>query len=199
MYTIFKNDTSIILTDDRNILGKENCFLWIDFGKKEALNNLLSEDLPKLYLYHTDLGAMWSSFKENFKVIEASGGIVENETGHILFIFRNDKWDLPKGKIEVNESREEAGLREVEEECGFQEIKLLDYFDTTYHIYTEKNEEVLKVSFWYRMYSNDLQLVPQTEEGITDLMWVSQHEVSKQLDNTYPNIALLVGRYWPDS
>ena len=199
MYTIFKNDSSIILTDDRNILGTENCYLWIDFNQKEALNKLLSEDLPKLYLYHADLGAMCNSFKENFKVIEASGGIVNNESGQILFIFRNEKWDLPKGKIELDESREEAGLREVEEECGFKEIKLLDYFDTTYHIYSENNEEILKVSFWYRMYSNDLQLAPQTEEGITDLMWVSRADVSKQLDNTYPNIALLVGRYWPDS
>jgi len=154
MYTIFKNDTSIILTDDRNVLGVENCYLWSDLNQKEALNKLISQGLAQLYLYDADLVAMWQSFKENFKLIEASGGIVSNKSGDILFIFRNGKWDLPKGKIEFNETREEAGIREVEEECGFKELKLLDYFDTSYHIYSEKNESVLKVSFWDKMYSD---------------------------------------------
>lgn len=199
MYTIFKNDTSIILTDDRKILGAQNCYLWTDYNQKEALNKLASGHLSKLYLYDADLGGMWNSFKKMFKVIEASGGIVNNQSGEILFIYRHDKWDLPKGKIELNETREAAGIREVKEECGFNKINLLDYFDTTYHIYEEKEEDVLKISYWYRMYSNDNNLIPQVEEGITDLTWVSQVEVSKQLVNTYPNIALLVGRYWPDN
>jgi hypothetical protein len=49
------------------------------------------------------------------------------------------------------------------------------------------------------MYSNDKMLVPQEEEGITDLAWVSRADVSAFLQNTYPNIALLVEMYWPDN
>ena len=199
MYTIFKNDTSIILTDDRNITGNHDCYLWIDFNRKEALDKLISDGPSKLYLYDADLTGMWRSFKGLFKVIEASGGIVQNEEGDILFIYRNDKWDLPKGKIELNETREIAGIREVQEECGFKEIKLLDYIGTTYHLYSEKKEEVLKMSYWYKMYSNDKVLVPQLEEGITDLSWVSRTDVPELLQNTYPNIALLVEMYWPDN
>jgi len=195
MYTIFKNDTSIILTDDRKVLAKDNCFLWIDFNQKHALNELIFQSNAQLYLYDADLKNMWTSFKNLFKVIEASGGIVKNDKDHILFIFRHGKWDLPKGKIELDESREEAGIREVEEECGLHEIKLLNYFETSYHIYKEQEEEILKVSYWYQMYSEETLLIPQTEEGITDLAWVSQTEIPILLQNTYPNIALLIGQY----
>jgi len=199
MYTIFKNDTSIILTDDRNIIGKQNCYLWIDFNQKATLDKLISENFPKIYLYDPDLGDMWHSFKMLFKVIEASGGIVKNKSDEVLFIFRNDKWDLPKGKIELNESKEEAGIREVKEECGFKDIHLLDYIGATYHIYSEKKEDVLKISYWFKMYSDDTLLLPQIEEGITDLLWVSRADIARQLQNTYPNIALLIAMYWPDN
>ncbi len=78
---------------------------------------------------------MWKQFRQHFKIIEASGGIVKNEMGQILFIFRNGIWDLPKGKIEVGERKEEAGLREVEEECGFTSLTLGKFIGTTYHLY----------------------------------------------------------------
>ncbi len=197
MYTIFKNDISIILTDKRNMLSDDNCYLWIDFNRIEAVNELIFKSEARLYLFDSDLESMWGSFQEMFKVIKASGGIVKNDSDEVLFIFRHDKWDLPKGKIELNESKEEAAIREVEEECGFKNLRLVDYIGTTYHIYTENMEDVLKVSYWYEMYSNDTMLAPQIEEGITDLAWVPKSEVSSVFQNTYPNIALLVGMYWP--
>ncbi len=199
MYTIFKNDTSIILTDDRNVLAKDDCFLWNDFNKMNTLNELILKSEAQLYLYDADLKNMWESFKMLFKVIEASGGIVKNDHDDILFIFRHGKWDLPKGKIEIGESREIAGLREVEEECGLHKIELHSYFETTYHLYKENDEEILKISYWYRMYSEETVLIPQIEEGITDLSWLSISEFPKVLHNTYPNIALLIGMYCSSS
>ena len=113
-----------------------------------------------------------------------------------LFIFRNEMWDLPKGKIEEGETKEEAGLREVEEECGFTSLELEDFIGTTYHLYTEKNTEVLKISYWYKMTSNQKDLTPQLEEGITALKWVKQDDLDLVLDNTYPNISLLIDMYY---
>ena len=49
MYTIFKNDTSIILTDDRNITGNHDCYLWIDFNRKEALDKL-KDDWEEVFI-----------------------------------------------------------------------------------------------------------------------------------------------------
>lgn len=37
--------------------------------------------------------------KKKLEVIKAAGGLVENNKGELLFIYRNKKWDLPKGKV----------------------------------------------------------------------------------------------------
>ena len=195
MYTIFKNDTSIILTDDVNMLLKKDHFLWKEVREQNRLEKLLSMKHTEVYLFDKDLQAMWKEFKEYFKIIEASGGIVKNESGEILFIFRNGIWDLPKGKIEINESREEAGLREVEEECGFTSLSLGKFIGTTYHLYDEKESQVLKVSYWYEMTSSQKDLTPQLEEGITALKWVGKADQHQILDNTYPNILRLLEMY----
>ena len=65
-----------------------------------------------------DIKKVWKRFKKPFKDVRAAGGLVENSEGAFLFIFRNGKWDLPKGKMEKGEKKKETALREVEEECG---------------------------------------------------------------------------------
>jgi 8-oxo-dGTP pyrophosphatase MutT (NUDIX family) len=195
MYTIFKNDTSIILTDKGNIPEEKHHFLWKDIRREKGLDRILSMTNVKVYLIDEDLEGMWSEFKQHFKIIEASGGIVKNDLGQILFIFRNGIWDLPKGKIEAGETKEEAGLREVEEECGLSSLTLGNFIETTYHLYKEKETEVLKVSYWYEMSSNQKDLSPQLEEGITDLKWIGPSDLDLILDNTYPNISLLLEMY----
>lgn len=195
MYTIFKNDTSIFLTDNRTVLSSEDAFLWSEWKELDRLKSLLSGSLGELYLYDQDLDKMWSAFKDKFKVIEASGGIVRNTKGQMLFIFRHDKWDLPKGKIESNESQEEAAIREVREECGFKSLKMGKFVGTTYHVYNEHESDVLKLSHWYEMFSDETQLIPQTEEGITELRWVAEKDLKTVLQNSYPNIILLTDMY----
>ncbi len=195
MYTIFKNDVSIILTDDRNSIGTKPYLLWKEIQQKKVLDQLLSFGQRNIFVYHEDLAGMWTDFKNNFKVIEASGGIVKNNFDQLLFIFRQDKWDLPKGKIEKGETRKDAALREVSEECGFKTSSLGNDIATTYHLYTEDKDEVLKISYWYEMFSSETELTPQTEEGITALKWVNKDELNLVLDDTYPNICALVDTY----
>ena len=195
MYTIFKNETLIILTDEVNFSDKGLHFNWEELSTKEALFNLLSEGLNKIVIYHSDLKFLWQDFRKKFKIIEASGGIVKNRKNEVLFIYRNDKWDLPKGKIESGETRIEAALREVEEECGFDKLDPGEFITTTYHLYSENHEEILKVSYWYEMFSDQTDLVPQLEEGITALRWVREKDFHSVLNNTYPNISLLMESY----
>ena len=105
------------------------------------MERITSMKMLRYILFDEDLRLCGRNSKQYFEIIEASGGIVKNESGEILFIFRNGIWDLPKGKIEDNESREEAGLREVEEECGFRSLKLGHFIGTTYHLYDEKESQ----------------------------------------------------------
>ena len=192
MYTIFKNDSSVILTDDEHFLTQSTALSWSRENMSHVLNSFLANEGESFVLIGKDLDSMWSDFKKNFKLIQAAGGVVRNAENSILFIFRNEKWDLPKGKLDPGESFEMAAIREVEEECGFNSLVLGDFIQTTYHIYEEKERQILKVSKWYEMFSDETALTPQLEEGITELRWVSPDSKGEVLENTYPNIELLI-------
>lgn len=126
--------------------------------------------------------------KKHFKVIVAAGGLIENE-GKILFIFRNGKWDLPKGKAEKGESAEETALREVFEECGVK-VKINSLLANIWHTYPHKNKEILKCTIWYKMQSLDnSEQSPQHEEGIEKIEWLSLEQIPEKIyPNTYASI-----------
>jgi len=192
MYTIFKNDCSIFLTDNPKNKEKNNFYSWVNIDKKKLFSKIEKDKNCSLILYHPDLNLMWNKFLKHFKVIEAAGGVVMNQSKDILFIFRNKKWDLPKGKVEKGETIQETAIREVQEECGITNINLGDFLTTTYHIYAEKDKEILKISHWYIMDCNSSTFKPQIKEGITKVVWKNKKEIDKALQNTYPNIELLI-------
>jgi len=131
-----------------------------------------------------------------FKAIEAAGGIVENERNELLFIFRRGKWDLPKGKIDDNESPETAALREIEEETGAKGLTLLTKLGETYHVYNMYGENVLKTTHWYLLKSTTNQVLsPQLEEDITAIKWFRKEDLNEPLTNSYPTIIDLVNIY----
>ena len=131
-----------------------------------------------------------------FKVIEAAGGIVVNDNTELLFIFRRGKWDLPKGKMDENESPENAALREIEEETGAKQLVFKEKLAATYHFYNNYGEDVLKITHWYLLNSHcDQILTPQTEEDITAIKWFSQNELDLPLSNTFPTISDLIEVY----
>jgi len=128
-------------------------------------------------------------------MIEAAGGLVFNKDGDILMIFRNGKWDLPKGKLEIGESVEECAIREVEEECGISGLIIENKIKDTYHTYVLERENILKKIYWYKMRTNfDGELVPQIEEGITKVSWVGKDQISEKLTNSYGNISDVLNR-----
>lgn len=69
-----------------------------------------------------------------YEPIDAGGGVVENEAGDILMIYRRGKWDLPKGKRDDGEDIAQCALREVAEETGLQQLQLGEKICDTYHI-----------------------------------------------------------------
>ncbi|HEY4154471.1 MAG TPA: NUDIX hydrolase [Puia sp.] len=123
------------------------------------------------------------------RIIRAAGGLIANEQGNILFIFRRNKWDLPKGKMDGGETPEECALREVEEETGIHEIELGEFLLITHHTYAENGLGILKETHWFRMKaSGAARLIPQLEEQITEIRWIAPGEFDLVKQNTFPNI-----------
>jgi len=123
--------------------------------------------------------------------IIAAGGIVVNPNKEILWIFRRGFWDLPKGKLDPNESIEACAIREVMEETGISNLVLGDLILTTTHQYydTYLNTEVEKTTYWYQMTTDIIQEgVPQTEEDIEAIAWVKKADIAPYLAKTYENI-----------
>jgi len=128
--------------------------------------------------------------------IIAAGGIVTNENDELLLFFRRISWDLPKGKLDESEEVETCAVREVEEETGLRNITLGKLIGTTTHYYAERGKDIEKLTYWFKMeVSGNQELVPQVEEDITNIRWVSKKELQQYLDNTYPNIVSIVETY----
>jgi 8-oxo-dGTP pyrophosphatase MutT (NUDIX family) len=128
-------------------------------------------------------------FFQNFKFIQAAGGIVEN-LNQYLFIKRNGLWDIPKGKIEKNEPPESAAIREIQEECGLKgELTIRKKLMDTFHTYEFQNKSVLKKTHWFLLdYSGNKDSKPQLEEGITEATWLEKSELCKITVNTFSSI-----------
>lgn len=140
-------------------------------------------------LLDADPKTLFKKVRKSMILIKAAGGLVRNAKGNYLFIFRNKKWDLPKGKVEKQEGMKEAALREVEEECGVKIHTNGKKLCKTYHVYTLGSKLVLKKTNWYSMtVKGEPKLVPQKEEGITKALWLNKKELDPVVANTYPSI-----------
>lgn len=135
-------------------------------------------------------------FFKHFKWIEAAGGIVKNtKTDELLFIFRNGIWDIPKGKIEKGEEPHEAALREINEECGLDNIKIDKELIPTYHVYFAYGKHWIKKTFWFTLSSPLTDIQPQKEEGITEVKWFQKNELETIQKNTYGSILDVLADY----
>jgi 8-oxo-dGTP pyrophosphatase MutT (NUDIX family) len=141
---------------------------------------------------HSNLNALLGAFKKAFTVILAGGGFVQAQNKALL-IFRRGKWDLPKGKLDEGETIEACALREVAEETGLSDVRMVKPLTVTYHTYHEKEKFILKETHWFLMQAPDQAvLVPQTEEDIKECLWVTLGELSFYLSNTHPSVADVV-------
>ena len=137
--------------------------------------------------------ATFENLKSQFKFVQAAGGAVESGNGELLMIELRNRWDLPKGHIEVGESESVAALREVEEETGVvAEIVGDEPITVTWHAYNTYGSWELKRTSWWAMQALRGELKPQREEGITNIVWCAKREVEVKLKNSYPTIKRVV-------
>lgn len=154
----------------------------------EQLLNDMAQGYCQVALVIGDPAKRITEISQSVRRIKAGGGVVLNESGEVLMIFRNSVWDLPKGKWDEGETISECAIREVEEETGVTNIQLGSFLLITRHFYTDSQGWVLKETYWYRMQAPNQTLKPQTEEGISEVCWVKQSNLHKHLLNTYYSI-----------
>jgi len=201
MYKVFFNDRTVFLNTPTPAKMPDNIKITFVSSMPE-LNAAWSyfrdnEQIRQLYLSAPETFDIASCFASLFTNMDAAGGLVENRQNQLLCIFRWGIWDLPKGKVEHNESFDKAALREVEEECGIHGHMIKHFLQTTHHIYLlkhKKREEwVLKHTHWFAMdYFNGENLMPQTLEDIEKAEWFSKTEISTVINNTYASLKSLI-------
>lgn len=194
---IYFNDKPLFLCDNIDEVVEpfvhHDDAVFIDELDTHTVKSMIYEmQLEKIHagvFFHPKLEELKKAFFKKFTLVQAAGGLVKNEQGENLLIFRRGKWDLPKGKLDKGESLEECAVREVEEETGLQNIKLLAPLLVTYHTYHEGTKFILKESHWYKMQTpNGQNLVPQAEEDIQQVIWASDKDLSKYMKEAFPSV-----------
>jgi 8-oxo-dGTP pyrophosphatase MutT (NUDIX family) len=191
MYKVFFNERTVLLTDDfiRNFQLRYGLFY--KYRNVEDLKELISfywklKRINTLFIFHHDIEELRERFKSCFQQVYAAGGLVCNTEGKYLIMKRREKWDLPKGKVNRGETFEQAAIREVSEECGLQGLTIASPLITTYHSYILDDETILKRTCWFDMtYSGHQDPVPELDEDITEIMWMSKDELRMITGNTY--------------
>ena len=193
MYTIYVGDKPIILTSEIKKETDFKSYLLKSVNIGKVIKKLNTSDLKSIYLVHKNEKKLLKKFLKLLPNVVAGGGKVYNTKEEILFIYRNDKWDLPKGKTEGKESIEETAIREVEEETGVKGLQIIKPLPTTYHIFKRNGKHKIKVTYWFEMKTDfEGKLSPQENEGITKVEWLDEKASQKALENSYANIKILV-------
>lgn len=194
---IYFSDKPVFLCDELTALIEEYRHhpdtVFIDELTHPAIKSLLHEIVKPGFhsgiLYHQDIDQLKKMFWKHFTVIQAAGGLVKNAQGKILMIYRRGKWDLPKGKLDPDETLEQCAVREVQEETGLTKVQLTSFLLTTYHTYEDFGKHILKESYWYNMeHLIAEEAKPQIEEDIHGIQWVSPGEMTEKMKNTFPSI-----------
>ncbi len=192
MYKVFVNDIPIILSTKKEI-GEKYISIPIEKAKlKKIIKKINKGELLYVNLFHEDEKKLFKHLFKKLPVVIAAGGMVYNDANEILFIYRNKRWDLPKGKTEKNETIEASALREVEEETGVKNLKVTQSLLKTYHIFKKKGKYKIKITHWYEMHTSYTgELRPEVNEGIEKVKWKNLKKSQKALTKSYANIKLL--------
>jgi 8-oxo-dGTP pyrophosphatase MutT (NUDIX family) len=195
-YTVFLNDKAVIISYDINISGTHAIDTIVNYSDLQSITTLYQNFCKNqgpgnlIIVAGKEFKKACSEFNSLFRKVNAAGGIVKNLQGEYLFIKRNERWDLPKGKLHKKESIPEGALREVWEETGLTGLIIEKELSSTFHIYTESDgSKVLKETFWFAMASRQWQNpIPQTEEGITEVRWFPVSDIGIPLQNTFASL-----------
>ena len=193
MVKVFVGDKPIVLTTEIEKETNFKNYLLKSVNITKIIRELNRTDLAEIRLIHDNKDKLLKRFLKLLPNVTAGGGKVFNSKGEVLFIYRNNKWDLPKGKAGRREPIDQAAVREVEEETGVKNLKITKPLEMTYHIFKRNGRYKIKITYWFEMHTSyDGELIPQENEGITKVQWLNPVAAAEALENSYANIRALV-------
>lgn len=178
MYRLFCNDRVLISknfsVETFECKGENvNPSLDIDNVVVKIKQWLGDDSILTLDLGDLDGNVVASAIKSVFRQAPAAGGVVMIDNQFVA-IERNGIPDLPKGHVEKGETPEAAALREVEEETGITDLKIVGALPDTWHCYLLNGNWTIKKTSWYvMMTSSGMKNIPQTEEGISKVYLIN--------------------------
>jgi 8-oxo-dGTP pyrophosphatase MutT (NUDIX family) len=110
-------------------------------------------------------------------LVRAAGGVVTRPASgrgpEILVVHRPkyDDWSLPKGKLERDEREEDAAVREVAEETGYQ-CRLLEELGV--RRYEDRRGRPKQVRYWHMQPISDEGFTPSVE--VDEIRWLPVSE-----------------------
>lgn len=189
MYKVFVKEVEIIVTSDKDLFPDHDAFSLKRVDFKKLVKAIRKGKIERPLLYCKNEDKILKRLHKKLPLVLAGGGLVENQNNEYLFIHRNGKWDLPKGKSENNESIEETSLREVAEETGVENLSISKYLGPTYHVFSRNGKLRLKLTHWYAMTTDYTgELIPQEKENIIQAVWLDAKKARTALKSSYANI-----------
>ena len=122
---------------------------------------------------------------EKTKIVFCAGGVVINDNNDVVVVNQNhDSWSLPKGHIDEGETPIDAAIREIYEETGIinpKLVKKIGHYDR-YRIGLDGRDDLseLKTIHIFLFKSEQEKLKP-LDKNNPEAKWVDIHEVENYL------------------
>ena len=194
MITIYFTDNSMTFAPEDYTPKAGETLLTESEVTSANLDNLF-DFCNSIVVLSADWNAAFRRFASRFVAVEAAGGIVENELGEMLLIYRRERWDLPKGHIDAGEDALSAAIREIAEETGVVGLNFVAQIGNTLHAYNVYGKWEIKRTYWFAFSTTSSATTAQTEEDIESAVWCSEAEVDSNLNSSYPTIREVIYEY----
>jgi len=114
------------------------------------------------------------------KQAQSAGGVVFRRVGAdveiLLLKHEGGKWMLPKGTIEAGETPEAVALREVREETGLSNVRVVGDLGQERYSFFWRTEDTFynkTVRYFLLEFQGGEEAAPQREEGFVEADWVA--------------------------
>lgn len=120
--------------------------------------------------------------RDIFKIVESAGGIVKNEKNQIILVETDNNglwWGFPKGKIEKYENALSAAKREIFEETGVKNVRLVNNLNYYERAAASGDPVIIRIHMF--LFETEQGEIAPIDKKIKKAIWVNKKEVEHKL------------------